>query len=133
AIESSEMEANTYHIVLQACNVVQMRNVYMLGDPFAVPEDPKTQPNDKPGQCGILVNKCTNAVWQTITVEGAFQQGCIVFVPLVDWKPLLNAVLMVVRTTLENSQFPQFSAAVAWKGMENLDRTRVTFIQCDNP
>jgi Pectate lyase superfamily protein len=134
--QCGELEANGYHIILQNVWFVRISNVSMQGDVFSVPENPKTQVNDKPGQCGILINQCQNAVFESTACIGAFQQGCYVFTqgPGGGVPPVTESIFMAVHADLNNSDFPgQFPNAKGWQGMQFLDRSRVTFIQCNNP
>jgi hypothetical protein len=130
-IDGAQMEANNIHIVLNDAHDTQIRSVDMLGDPFG-------PLSDKPNQVGLLiVNPAQNLIMQSVIVEGQFQEAGIKFTqPGADWaKPLMESVWMSTRVVLDTN--PTYRAAypnvVAWKGMEFLDRSRVTFIQCNNP
>jgi hypothetical protein len=130
-IDGAQMEANNFHIVLNNAHDTQIRSVDMLGDPFS-PQ------SNTPNQCGILVvNPAVNLIMQSVIAEGQFQDAGIRFQqPGASWAiPLQESVLMSTRVVLDTN--PAYRAAypnvVAWKGMEFLDRSRVTFIQCNNP
>jgi len=134
--DCGELEANAYHVVLQNAWFCRLSKVSIQGDVFSVPENPKTQINNKPGQCGILIQQCQNSVFENTPVVGAFQRGCIVFdqPPAGGAPPCIESVFLAVWANLENQDFPgQFPNAKAWQGMQFLDRNRVTFIQCNNP
>src|SRR5262245_18834768 len=62
--DCGELEANAYHVVLQNAWFCRLSKVSIQGDVFSVPENPKTQINNKPGQCGILIQQCQNSVFE---------------------------------------------------------------------
>jgi hypothetical protein len=130
-IEGMEMEANNIHTMLNNCIGGAIRMCGMLGDPFTgVVEDPR-----RPGQCEILVvNPTSQMIWESIGISGVFTDAGIKFnQPGADWAiPLQECVLMAVKSEIGDPRFPEPNA-VNWRGMEFLDRNRVTFIQCNNP
>jgi hypothetical protein len=103
----------------------------MLGDPFSV-----NSPG--PNQVGLwVVGPAQSLIMQSVIVEGQFQDAGIRFSPPPGdgTQTLQNSVWMGTRVTLDPN--PAYHAAypnaVAWRGMEFLDLSRVTFIQCNNP
>ncbi|HET9247951.1 MAG TPA: hypothetical protein VFO15_19250, partial [Xanthobacteraceae bacterium] len=115
-----------------------IRNIGILGDPFSVADNPHTQENTIPGRVGILIQQAILVNMQSVEVSGAFQDAGIKFEQPAPGAgiPFDKCLFSAVNVILNMSQlYPgqSYPNARAWKGLEFVDRNRVTFIQCNNP
>src|SRR5215831_962139 len=126
-IDSMTMEANNYHIYLNACQGGYIRNVGILGDPFSALEN-------VPGVVGIYCKRAQRMTWEGILVEGAFQDGWIKFdppPPALDAGNFNLAFTNVTAISDHQVDMTKYPNAQVWKGVNTLPPNSAIFTFCN--